>query len=180
MTESDAAGQDRAGETDGILTDWSDEVRAALGIEADVDIRSVLGLAGVVAHSVVRPAAPLTTYLVGFAAGRAAERGDGGADRAAYAGRDRRDHADRSAVVQPGARRADLRRQGAGMAGVDGGAGPVRFLKTKSGSSGSSGCASGRGNVHSGNGVHIVHFSRPGRLRARPGDGLSKTRGEEA
>jgi hypothetical protein len=72
MTETDPTTPD---ETDGILADWSDEVRAALGIEADVDIRSVLGLAGVVAHSVVRPAAPLTTYLVGFAAGRAAALG---------------------------------------------------------------------------------------------------------
>jgi len=73
MTESDPPPAD---ETDGILTDWANEVRAALGIEADVDIRSVLGLAGVVAHSVVRPAAPLTTYLVGFAAGRAAALGE--------------------------------------------------------------------------------------------------------
>ena len=97
MTESDAAGQDRAGqdraeqeragETDGILTDWSDEVRAALGIEADVDIRSVLGLAGVVAHTVVRPAAPQTTYLLGFAAGRAAERGEDAVAAAADATR---------------------------------------------------------------------------------------------
>jgi hypothetical protein len=73
MTESDPPPAD---ETDGILADWSNEVRAALGIEADVDIRSVLGLAGVVAHSVVRPAAPLTTDLVGVAAGRAAALGE--------------------------------------------------------------------------------------------------------
>jgi hypothetical protein len=73
MTESDPPPPDEA---DGILADWSNEVRAALGIEADVDIRSVLGLAGVVAHSVIRPAAPLTTYLVGFAAGRAAALGE--------------------------------------------------------------------------------------------------------
>ena len=67
---------ERPDDTDGILADWSNEVRSALGIEPDVDIRSVLGLAGVVAHAVVRPAAPLTTYLVGFVAGRAAARGD--------------------------------------------------------------------------------------------------------
>jgi hypothetical protein len=67
---------ERPDDADGILTDWADEVRAALGIETDVDIRSVLGLAGVVAHSVIRPAAPLTTYLVGFAAGRAAALGE--------------------------------------------------------------------------------------------------------
>jgi hypothetical protein len=62
--------------TSGILEDWAGEVRAALDIDADVDIRAVLGLAGVVAHTVVRPAAPLTTYLVGFATGRAAARGE--------------------------------------------------------------------------------------------------------
>lgn len=74
-------------ETDGILADWSREVRTALNIEADVDIRDVLGLAGVVAHSVVRPAAPLTTYLVGFAAGRAAALGEDPAVAAAAATR---------------------------------------------------------------------------------------------
>ena len=83
MTASDSP----VDETDGILTDWANEVRAALGIETDVDIRSVLGLAGVVAHSVVRPAAPLTTYLVGFAAGRAATLGEDPAIAAAEATR---------------------------------------------------------------------------------------------
>jgi hypothetical protein len=65
----------RPDDTDILLAEWSREVRTALGIDEDVDIRSVLGLAGVVAHAVVRPAAPLTTYLVGFAAGRAAALG---------------------------------------------------------------------------------------------------------
>jgi hypothetical protein len=92
MTESDPPPAD---ETDGILADWSNEVRAALGIEADVDIRSVLGLAGVVAHSVVRPAAPLTTYLVGFAAGRAAALGSDPVEAAAAATRVVRDLAAR-------------------------------------------------------------------------------------
>ena len=70
---------------DGILSTWADELRAALGIEADVDIPAVLGLAGVAAHAVVRPAAPLTTYLVGFAAGRAAAAGNDPAEAAAAA-----------------------------------------------------------------------------------------------
>jgi hypothetical protein len=39
-------------------------------------VKAVLGLAGVAAHRVVRPAAPLTTYLVGYAAGRAAAGGE--------------------------------------------------------------------------------------------------------
>ena len=40
-----------------------------------VDIEAVLSLAGVAAHAVVRPAAPLTTYVVGYAAGLAVAAG---------------------------------------------------------------------------------------------------------
>jgi molybdopterin-guanine dinucleotide biosynthesis protein A len=55
------------------LTRWSDRLTAALGIEAvEVDIEAVLALAGTAAHAIMRPAAPLTTYLVGYAAGVAA------------------------------------------------------------------------------------------------------------
>jgi hypothetical protein len=50
-------------------------------------VQAVLGLAGVAAHAVVRPAAPLTTYLVGFVAGRAAANGDDPAIAAAEATR---------------------------------------------------------------------------------------------
>jgi len=82
-------------QTDAILVEWADEVRAAFGIEADVDIRAVLGLAGVAAHAVVRPAAPLTTYLVGFAVGRAAAAGEDPAEAAAAATRVARDLAAR-------------------------------------------------------------------------------------
>lgn len=73
------------------LAHWSNRLTAALGIQGlDVDIDAVLTLAGTAAHEILRPAAPLTTYLVGFAAGMAAtssqnsgaiERGD--FDRAA-------------------------------------------------------------------------------------------------
>jgi hypothetical protein len=82
-------------EFDAILEAWAAEVREALGIEADVDIRAVLGLAGVAAHAVLRPAAPLTTYLVGFAAGRAAAAGQDPAEAAAEATRIARDLAAR-------------------------------------------------------------------------------------
>lgn len=78
-------------DTDALLDTWADEVRAALGIDATVDVKAVLGLAGVAAHSVVRPAAPLTTYLVGFAAGRAAANGEDPALAAAEATRVARD-----------------------------------------------------------------------------------------
>jgi len=74
-------------DVDGVLDAWADEVRAALGIDAEVDVQAVLGLAGVAAHAVVRPAAPLTTYLVGFAAGRAAAAGQDPAAAAAEATR---------------------------------------------------------------------------------------------
>jgi hypothetical protein len=72
---------------DAQLETWAEEVRSSLGIDASVDVQAVLGLAGVAAHAVVRPAAPLTTYLVGFVAGRAAANGDDPAIAAAEATR---------------------------------------------------------------------------------------------
>ncbi len=55
------------------LAQWSDRLIVALSLEGvKVDIEAVLSLAGTAAHSVLRPAAPLTTYLVGYAAGVAA------------------------------------------------------------------------------------------------------------
>ncbi len=51
---------------------WAAMLAAELGLEPDsVDVEQVLDLAADAAHGVVRPAAPLTTYLVGLAAGRA-------------------------------------------------------------------------------------------------------------
>jgi hypothetical protein len=59
-----------------ILPPFVTELLSALEIEdTPVDIDAVLGLAGVAAHSVVRPAAPLTTFVVGYAAGLAAATG---------------------------------------------------------------------------------------------------------
>jgi len=65
-------------EFDRVLADWADRVRSELGIaDAPLDIQQVLGVAGVAAHAIMRPAAPITTYLAGYAAGLAAA---GGAD----------------------------------------------------------------------------------------------------
>jgi hypothetical protein len=51
---------------------WVDGLCAELGLPpAAVDRDLVLDLARDVAHGVARPAAPLTTYLVGLAAGAA-------------------------------------------------------------------------------------------------------------
>ena len=53
------------------LEDWADAVRGELGFdEATADTGAVLDLARIVAHTVDRPAAPLTAYLVGIAVGR--------------------------------------------------------------------------------------------------------------
>jgi Domain of unknown function (DUF6457) len=54
-----------------ILDDWTDAVCAELGIDPeDATQKTVLNLARVVAHLVDRPAAPLTSYLLGYAVGR--------------------------------------------------------------------------------------------------------------
>jgi len=53
-------------------TDWLDEVADALGVDPDVMDRNVLlGLTREVAHGVERKAAPLSVFLVGYAAGAA-------------------------------------------------------------------------------------------------------------
>jgi hypothetical protein len=57
---------------------WTAELSAALGLDpAVVDTELLLDLARDAAHGVARPAAPLTTFLVGLAAGR--RGGDTGA-----------------------------------------------------------------------------------------------------
>jgi uncharacterized protein DUF6457 len=59
------------------LDDWVAAVAAELGIdELEVDVEQVLDLAADAAHSVVRPAAPLTTFVAGLAAGRAGGSAD--------------------------------------------------------------------------------------------------------
>lgn len=51
------------------LRDWIDELCDVLDIETEVDRELILDLARVAAHSVERRAAPITTYLLGYAAG---------------------------------------------------------------------------------------------------------------
>ena len=53
------------------LDDWTAALCAELGIDpADVGQKTVLDLTRVVAHTVDRPAAPLTAYFLGLAVGR--------------------------------------------------------------------------------------------------------------
>ncbi|MGW0083206.1 NTP transferase domain-containing protein [Streptomyces sp. NPDC003393] len=51
-----------------VLDEWISAVKDELGIELDVDTGVLLDLARDAAHGVARPAAPLTTFLVGYAA----------------------------------------------------------------------------------------------------------------
>lgn len=52
------------------LHDWIDELCDVLDLDTEVDEALILDLARVAAHNVERPAAPITTYLLGFAAGQ--------------------------------------------------------------------------------------------------------------
>ncbi|MFF3839561.1 NTP transferase domain-containing protein [Streptomyces sp. NPDC001930] len=58
-----------------VLDEWITAVKDELGIELDVDTGVLLDLARDAAHGVARPAAPLTTFLVGYAAARAGSEG---------------------------------------------------------------------------------------------------------
>ncbi|MFH9981507.1 NTP transferase domain-containing protein [Streptomyces sp. NPDC017179] len=66
-----------------VLDEWISAVKDELGIELDVDTRALLDLARDAAHGVARPAAPLTTFLVGYAAAQ----GKGGPEAVAEASR---------------------------------------------------------------------------------------------
>ncbi len=78
-----AAARARIREHGAVLDEWITSVKNELGIELDVDTGVLLDLARDAAHGVARPAAPLTTFLVGYAAARAS--GGAGPDEAAAA-----------------------------------------------------------------------------------------------
>ncbi|MET7307514.1 NTP transferase domain-containing protein [Streptomyces sp. NPDC005571] len=69
-----------------VLDEWITAVKNELGIELDVDTGVLLDLARDAAHGVARPAAPLTTFLVGYAAAKASD-GGGGPEAVAEAAR---------------------------------------------------------------------------------------------
>jgi Domain of unknown function (DUF6457) len=59
-----------------VFDEWVSDLCAALGLDDDdVDVDAILVLARDAAHDIERRAAPVTTFLVGLAAGRT-----GGAD----------------------------------------------------------------------------------------------------
>lgn len=58
------------------VEDFAAELARELEIHhTPVDIGAILGIAGEAAHTVVRPAAPVTTFLIGYAAGLAEATG---------------------------------------------------------------------------------------------------------
>lgn len=52
---------------------WVAAIAAELQVPVPQDITSILDVAKDAAHSVARPAAPVTTYLLGFAAAHGAD-----------------------------------------------------------------------------------------------------------
>jgi hypothetical protein len=51
-----------------VLRPWLDQLIEEFGLDLEIDIDDLLELSGVAAHSVARPAAPLTTFVLGYAA----------------------------------------------------------------------------------------------------------------
>ncbi|WP_405599981.1 molybdenum cofactor guanylyltransferase [Streptomyces sp. NBC_01410] len=98
-----------------VLDEWITAVKDELGIELDVDTGVLLDLARDAAHGVARPAAPLTTFLVGYAA---AQAGSGGPAAVAEAARKA------AALATRWAEEAEQGAPGAGPAQASGPAGP--------------------------------------------------------
>lgn len=81
--EADVKSQDET------LEEWCRTLLQAFELEGvDVDVNEILAVAGVAAHSVVRPAAPLTTFIAGYAAGMARGIGQANDDAAMAAALD--------------------------------------------------------------------------------------------
>jgi hypothetical protein len=70
------------------LDAWVHELAGALGVDpAATDVTTLLDVARDAAHGVARPAAPLTTFLVGLAAGQRGGSPEAVAEAAAIAQR---------------------------------------------------------------------------------------------
>ncbi|WKD33628.1 NTP transferase domain-containing protein [Streptomyces xanthophaeus] len=82
-----AAARARIREHGSVLDQWITAVKNELGIDLPVDTKTLLDLARDAAHGVARPAAPLTTFLVGYAAAHAAATGADPAQAVAEASR---------------------------------------------------------------------------------------------
>ncbi|MEU2389323.1 NTP transferase domain-containing protein [Streptomyces sp. NPDC007369] len=97
-----ASARARIREHGNVLDQWITAAKAELGIDVDVDTKALLDLARDAAHGVARPAAPLTTFLVGYAAARAEAAGADPAAAVAEASRKAADLALRWAAESGG------------------------------------------------------------------------------
>ncbi|MFD5553932.1 NTP transferase domain-containing protein [Streptomyces sp. NPDC127068] len=95
--EDIASARARIREHGRVLDEWMTAVKDELGLDLDVDTALLLDLARDAAHGVARPAAPLTTFLVGYAAARAG----GGPEAVAAAARRAAELAARWAAEPP-------------------------------------------------------------------------------
>lgn len=65
------------------ITQWVAELTHHLEIEElQLDVDAVLAIAGQAAHTVVRPAAPVTTFVIGYVAGLAEASGQADFEKA--------------------------------------------------------------------------------------------------
>nr|WP_165989186.1 NTP transferase domain-containing protein [Streptomyces sp. YIM 98790] len=78
-----SAARARIREHENVLDEWIAAVRTELDIDQEVDVKALLDAARDAAHNVARPAAPLTTFLIGYAVAR---RGIGQAEAARAVG----------------------------------------------------------------------------------------------
>ncbi|MET9319900.1 NTP transferase domain-containing protein [Streptomyces sp. NPDC003038] len=125
-----AAARIRIREHGTVLDQWITAVKTELGIDLTVDTKTLLDLARDAAHGVARPAAPLTTFLVGYAAAHAAATG---ADPA-------------RAVAEASRKAADLALRWAAEGEADAGTAGVGTV--------GAGTAAGAGNAGAGNADH--------------------------
>ena len=78
----------RAAQEEGsTMQDWISAVREALALDVAVDVDTILDVARDAAHNVERPAAPVTTYLLGVAVARGVDPGVAAATISELAGR---------------------------------------------------------------------------------------------
>ncbi len=56
-----------------MMDQWIEAVKKELGLDAAIDKEMILNIARDAAHAIERPAAPITTYLIGFAVARGAD-----------------------------------------------------------------------------------------------------------
>jgi hypothetical protein len=67
------------------MQEWINALCAELGITEDVDVARILDVAREAAHNVERPAAPVSTYILGIAVARGADVATAAAKIAALA-----------------------------------------------------------------------------------------------